>query len=171
MIVYSNDSGPIEYSIEEYHDPDSKRYYRIDYRPPMRANNRAYIKNKDLVTLSYENGCMYECLSGGVSDTLEPSFLTIEGELVLDGSVIWRCVPLSSRLYIGDTITASEWSCPEGAILSGSLIFNNWATFIKVLSIPEGISQFTLVNHITILRDSGLIEEFDKSLIIKVAQI
>jgi hypothetical protein len=171
MIVYSNDSGPREYSIDEFHDPDSKRYYRIDYRPPMRVNGRAYIKGKDVVTLSFENGCMYECLSGGVSALTEPAFITIEGELVLDGDVIWRCLPLSSKLMLGDVITSSSWDCLEGAILSSSLILNNWATFIKVLSIPVGIDRFILTNHMTVLRDSSLVEEFDKSLIIKVAQI
>ena len=171
MIIYSNDSGPIEYSNDEYHDPDSKRYYKLDYRPPKRVSGRAYTRGLDVITLSFENGCMYECLSGGVSDLVEPTFVTIEGELVLDGDVIWRCIALRTKLYLGDSITDSSWTSPEGAMLSSSLIVNNWATLIKVTSIPPGIDKFTLTNHITVLRDSSLVEEFDKSLIIKVAQI
>jgi hypothetical protein len=170
-IIYSNDSGPTIWPDTDKHDPNSKKYYYIDYRPATRLNTTEYVKGVDVVIPSISNGCMYECVSGGISSTTPPSFGTEEGKTTIDGDVLWKCKPLTSRLAAGDVITLSTWSSTAGVTTSLPITINNISTGVRVDSVLATLKKFTLTNHITILRATGRQEEFEKSLIITVKEL
>jgi hypothetical protein len=176
MIVYSDDSGPVTWPTSDLHDPHSKKYYYINYRPPVRENEKEYVKGVDVVILDTPNGCIYECISGGISNHLNAhqtnTFTTVEGKTTDDGDVKWKCKPDTSRLRDGDTITTSTWSSTEPSVtLSGEVVLSNIQTGVRVDAVSSSIKKFTLTNHITIQRLSGRVEEFDKSLIISVKEL
>lgn len=176
MIVYADDSGPVIWPTSDLHDPLSKKYYYINYRPPVRENEKEYVKGIDVVVLDTPNGCIYECISGGISNTLITHqtniFTTVEGKTTEDGDVKWKCKPDVSRLRHGDVITSSTWSSSEPSVtLSGGVVLSSIQTGIRVDSISSSIKKFTLTNHITVQRASGRVEEFDKSLIIGVKDL
>jgi hypothetical protein len=170
-IIYSLDDGPIVWPLTDLHDPNSKKYYYLDYRPNTRVNTAPYTKGLDIVIPAVFNGCMYECVSGGISATAEPIFTTKEGGFVDDGDVKWKCKTYAARLGIGDIITASSWVSDVGVTLSGGSILSGITTGIKVESVDPILKKFTLTNHITINRISGVQEEFDKSLIITLKNL
>lgn len=171
MIIYSDDSGPIIWPTTDQHDPSSKKDYFIAYRPLVRVSNKEYVKGADIVIPSVSNGCMYECISGGISAGSEPTFDTTEGQTTTDGTVKWKCKPLISKLAAGDTITASAWTGDTGVTLSDDAIINDVITVIKVTAVPVTAKTFTITNHITVLRASGRTEEFYKSLVISIKDL
>ena len=168
MIIYSDDSGPIIWPDTDRHDPSSKKDYTISYRPPTRVNSKEYVKGGDVVIPTVSNGCMYECISGGISASSEPTFDTTEGQTTTDGSVKWKCKPLVSKLEAGDTITISAWTGDTGVTISETAIINSIATIAKVTAVPSTAKTFTITNHITVSRSSGRTEEFSKSLVILI---
>ena len=176
MIIYSDDSGPVIWPTSDLHDPDSKKYYYIEYRPPVRENEKAYVKGVDVVVLDTPNGCIYECISGGISNHLSAhqvnTFTTVEGKTVDDGDVKWKCKPDTSRLRDGDTITTSTWSSTEPTVtLSGEVILSGIQTGVRVDAVDPTLKKFLITNHITIQRVSGRIEEFDKSLLVTIKEL
>lgn len=171
MIIYSSDTGPLYYPGEEYHDPESKRYYNLTYKPPVWSSNIAYVRHLDIVRPSVHNGCMYECLSGGRSSPLEPVFSTFVGDIIEDGNVIWRCLEYNAKLWPADEITESEWLSDDDITLSHSLLINNSATMVRVDAVNPTLDYFKITNRITIAREFGGVEQFDKSFIIKVKQL
>lgn len=171
MIIYSGDSGVVDLPEDHYHDPDSKIFYRLDYRPQFRRSSQYYIKGLDTVIPNTPNGCMYECISGGITADLEPSLPTLESKTVDDGTVKWKILPYTAKLWYGDIITSSTWVASQGVTLENSLISGGSTTFVKVTSVPPTSKFFTITNHIVILRASGLQEEYEKTLRVKVAQL
>jgi hypothetical protein len=169
-ILYSDDSGPILWPEEDSHDIDSQKYYDITYRPPFRQDETSYVKSDSVVIPLVRNGCMYECVSGGISDTTPPVFSTIENGTIDDGDVKWKCKVLKSKMDYGDVITDSEWIAESWITLENPLILADSTTAIQVTSItpPEGITSFKITNRITILRASSREEVFDKSIIIPI---
>ena len=172
-ILYSDDSGPIYWPEEDSHDPESKKYYEITYRPPVRQNNIAYIKGVSVVIPFTSNGCMYECTSGGISGSVEPDWGTLENGTTEDGDVKWKCKPYNAKLEAGDTIPTSTWTADSWVTLDNPVTFdgNATATRVSAMTVPTGTTTFTLTNHITVSRASGRSEEFDKSLIIPIRSL
>lgn len=170
-ILYADDSDKVQWPDTDSHDPNSKKYYYISYRPPTRVNSTAYIKNTDVVIISPFNGCMYECISGGISAATIPTFETIEGKTTIDNDVKWKCKTYIARLQPGDTVTASTWTSDTGVVLDLDIIIDDITTGIRVTSVPTTLKKFTITNHITVLRVSGRIEEFDKSLVIPIKEL
>jgi|APLak6261659120_1056016.scaffolds.fasta_scaffold00101_8 hypothetical protein len=173
-ILYSDDSGQVIWPETDLHDPDSKKYYYIMYRPPVRLSSQEYIKGISIVIPSTPNGCIYECVSGGISSLTEPTWGTVEGGTTDDGDVKWKCKPANVRLMAGDVITTSTWTGPSWVTLANIAdIIDNRITRCKVTAmiVPTGTTTLTLTNHITVTRASGITEEFDKSLIITIADL
>jgi hypothetical protein len=167
-ILYVDDSGPIIWPDTDSHDINSKKFYYINYRPSTRINSTEYIKGVDVIIPSTSNGCMYECVSGGISAISEPIFDTTEGKFVVDGTVKWKCKPFLARLGSADVITISSWTGDVGVTTSSPIILNNIATGVRVDSAPSTVKKITITNHITVLRSSGRTEEFEKSIIIPI---
>jgi hypothetical protein len=168
MIIYSDDSGPIIWPLNDNHDPLSSKDYTISYRPQVRVSGKEYVKGVDIVIPAVSNGCMYVCTSGGLSASSEPVMGTTEGGYTDDGTVRWQCKPLISKLMAGDIITTSAWTGDTGVTLSSPAIINDIATITKVTAVPATAKTFTITNHITVLRTSGRTEEFYKSIIITI---
>jgi len=171
--MYSDNSGLTYWPEEDSHDPDSKRYYEITYRPPTRQNSIAYTKGVSVVIPTTPNGCMYECISGGISASSEPTWGTVENGTTEDGDVKWRCKTYNSRLESGDTISASTWTADSWVTLDNPVAFdgNATATRVSAMTVPTGTTSFTLTNHISVTRASGRLEEFDKSLVIPITDL
>jgi len=174
MIVYSKDNAKQKWPGSDQHDPDSIKDYAILYRPPEREDNREYIQGVDVVTAPVPNGCMYECVSGGISAPEPPAeFPTVEGETFHDGDVEWLCLAIRSRLSPGDHISASSWvASHEDITLMDPIIFNNdTATAVLVADVPADLKEFEITNTIEVDRVSGRHERFDKTLIVKVKSL
>jgi hypothetical protein len=169
-IIYSEDSGQIYWPDTDLHDPNSEKDYYISYRPPVRQSNKAYVKDVDVVILSVDNGCMYECVSGGISASSPPTFNTIEGGYTDDGTVRWKCKPLISKLKDGDTITTSTWTGDTGVTLTNPDIIGD-STVVKVTATPSGATSFKITNRVVITRSNGRTETFDKTLVIPIAEL
>lgn len=171
--MYSDDSGPIYWPDEDSHDPDSKKYYEITYRPPTRQNSTTYVKGVSVVIPATPNGCMYECISGGTSGVSIPTWLTLENGTTEDGDVKWKCKPYNAKLETGDTISISTWTVDSWVTTDNPISFdgNATATRVSAMTVPTGSTTFTLTNHITVVRASGRTEEFDKSLIIPIRSL
>jgi hypothetical protein len=170
-IIYSDDSGQVIWPDADLHDPSSKKYYYIDYRPPTRVSSKEYIKGLDVIVPTTANGCMYECISGGISASVEPVFDTTEGKTTDDGTVRWKCLPATTRLLTGDAITTSTWTSTVGVTTELPVILDTKTTGIKVTLVDPLLKKFTLTNTITILRSSGRIEERIKSLVVTVGTL
>ena len=172
-IIYADDSGPVKWPKSDRHDPDSEKVYVIDYYPSVRENSTRYTKGLDVVVFSLDNGCMYECVSGGISDVSELAIIpTVEGENFDDADVEWKCQPLTTLLGKNDTITTSTWSGGTGVVLSDdAIILVGKSTEVKVIGIPEGVTSFTITNEIGITYSSGKTEIRNKSLIISVKEL
>ena len=170
MLVPANDSGPIIWSIEDQHDPDSKKDYSLSYQPGLYSTTTAYTKGSIVIPI-ISNGCMYECVSPGISGSSEPTWGTLENKLTEDNTVKWKCLVYDAKLKYEDTITLSTWSSDNVLItLEDDGILNDNTTIVKVSNVPSTIKKFNLTNHITILRASTRIEEFDKTLTILVKE-
>ena len=171
MIVYADDSGPISWPTEDSHDPSSKKYYYLFYRPEIYSTSKEYIKGVDIVIPTIPNGCMYECVSGGISGLTEPSWITQEGRTLEDNDVKWKCVSANLRLKAGDTITASTWSCDDATVtLESPIIISDRITGIKVSSVPSTLKKIRVTNHITVTRSSSRTEEFEKTIVIPIKE-
>lgn len=173
MIIYSDDSGQVIWPDTDLHDPNSEKYYYIEYRPALRQNEKEYVKGVDTVVLDPPNGCMYECVSGGISGTLleftASPFTTAESKYQDDGTVRWKCKPDTTRLRPGDSITASTWTTSDPAItLSDEVVLSGIQTGVKVSTVPSTLKKITITNTVTVQRVSGRTEKFDKSLVITV---
>jgi len=171
-IIYADDSGPVKWPKSDRHDPDSEKFYQIDYYPSLRANSTRYTKGADVVVFSVDNGCMYECVSGGISDTSEIATVpTIEGENFADADVEWKCKPLTTLLSKNDTITLSEWTGDTDVTFSDKSVINGKTTEVKILTIPDNVTSFTITNEVEILYSTGKTEKRNKSLIISVKEL
>jgi hypothetical protein len=168
VIIYSDDSGPIIWPDTDKHDPSSEKDYTISYRPQNRVDSKEYVKGVDIVIPITSNGCMYVCVSGGISASSPPTFGTTEGGYTDDGTVRWQCKPLVSKLLAGDTITLSTWTGDVGVTQSDPAIINDIATITKVTVVPATAKTFTITNHITVLRASGRTEKFSKSIVVGI---
>jgi hypothetical protein len=171
MIIYAGSSDLIVYPDTFKHDPDSKMYYSLIYRPFFRENSTYYIQDADVVIPNIPNGCMYECASGGITDTIEPVMVTNEGRTFDDGTVKWRTLPFTAQLGYGDKIINSIWAGDVGVLLGSSLTFKDCMTMVKVLEVPATSKTFQITNTITVLRQSGIEEQFDRTLKIGIKQL
>lgn len=171
MIIYSSNQGPIKWPKEDSHDPDSEVIYKLGYFLPVRANSKAYTQGVDIVVPTAPNGCMYECVSGGISDTSPPTLPTVECKLFTDGDVKWKTLPLLTQLNYGDIISSSTWSSDDGVTLVSETIIDSIATSVKVTTVPEGATTFTLVNTVEILYLSGETEKRQKSIVVNIREL
>lgn len=166
MALYALGDKPFKHPT--VYDPNEKVYYSISYRPRTRADSTEYLKGVDVVILTTPNGLLYECVSGGMSAATPPTFSTVEGDDTEDGSVTWRTRPYDLLLNTGDVITASTWTGTNGETIDNDAIVNSIQTKFRLTAVPAGATTATLVNHITVTRVNGDVEEFDRSIIIKV---
>jgi hypothetical protein len=170
-IVYSDASGVIDWPLTDLHDTLSEKYYTIEYRPDIWRPNISYIKGLDAILPLISNGCMYECISSGISGAIQPIFSTVEGKLVVDNDVSWRTITYSAILNSGDTISSSVWTASPGVTISDDEVVSSRATAIKVTSVLPTLCDFKLINTILINRASGRVEKLKRTLHITVGEL
>lgn len=169
-VIYSKGKGPVRWPSTDSHDPDSKKFYRMDYVPVVWTANTAVIDSVDVVIPTVDNGCMYECVSGGRTGTTEPTWLTVEDESTTDNDVEWKCLPRNSVLKSGDVITASTWAGDTGCTFDNTSIINGTATKGRLTAVPADVSEVTITNHVTITRLNGDVEEIDRSILLPITE-
>lgn len=170
-ILYDDGLNPYTHPVP--YDPDSKVFYSRSYRPPTRASNTEYIEGVDLVIPSTPNGFMYECSSGGISASSEPTFTAQKGKITTDGTVKWKAVPYSLLLHTGDIIKAasSTWSGTNSETIDSEEIVDSIQTKFRLTAVPADATSATIVNSFTVTRANGDEEEFDRTLIISVKEL
>ena len=165
------DSGLKPFKHPDPYDPDEKKYYSRQYRPSDWAAATEYIKGVSLVIPTTPNGLMYECTSGGISAATEPTFSTTEGATTTDGTVIWTAKAYDLLLNTGDSITASTWTGTNSETVDNDSIVGGIQTKFRLTAVPAGATSATLINHITVTRANADVEEFDRSIVIKVKSL
>jgi len=163
-ILYSSFKKPFKYP--GVHDKDSKVVYRINYRPENWTPSKEVVAGVDICQPTTPTGFIYECAVSGVTGLSQPTF---GGAEVTDGTAKW--VAKNDALLIGrlDTIGTSIWT-PSSGVTLDNMALSNGAAKCRVTAIPEGAATFTLTNHIVVNRDNGDVEEFDRTLIVKVSE-
>lgn len=170
MIIYSGDKDKEYWPETESHDPDSEVDYSIFYFLPEHVTSKAYTKGIDLIIPPVSNGCMYECVSGGITGSTVPVFPTKEGGKFEDGDVTWRTLPLTTRLGYGDTFT-STWTGSTDVILQDDIVVDNKYATVKVVAVPLDTSTFEITNTITIIYATGRTEIRQKTLVIPIKEL
>lgn len=170
-MIYSTNGGPQEWPEDDAHDPDSEVEYAIYWGLPIRRDSTSYKKGVDTVLPSVSNGCMYECVSGGITDAAEPYMETREGKKFDDGDVKWKTLPQNARMGHGDIISTSEWESDIGVVISATSIVDDIYTRARITSVPIDLTSFTLTNTATILYANGDTEKRVKSLIIPIKEL
>jgi len=160
-----------------YHDPDSKVFYSFRYRAPAWTADTAKIEKTgvseiaDIVRPTTSNGFYYECVSGGITGSTEPTWGTLDGESTIDNDVEWRAIPDNLLVKNGDTITASVWEVDDTDVIVDSDGINGFDTFARVTAVPATASSFILRNVVTITRADSKVEEITRSLKIKIGDL
>lgn len=150
----------------------------MQYRAPAWTSLTSYLEltgcgdRGDLVTPTASNGFLYEAVSSGVSDSVEPTWPSVTDATVDDGTVQWKAIPdVFNMLSSGDVITVSDWFADDDAITLSDDSVAGGRAYVKVSTVPSYLSQFILTNRVTIQRQGGLVETIDRSLKIKVKEM
>jgi hypothetical protein len=81
-----------------------------------------------------------------------------------DGNAIDPKVPSTS------SITDSSWAIQPNTATIDNESYTVNSTRCRVTSVPASATEFTLTNHITILHQSGDIEEDERSILVTIAE-
>lgn len=162
-IIYAEGNAPIDYT--QPHDPDESIFYAVAWRPKAWLQSTEYIKQHDIVTPTSNNGYVYVCSQSGISGATEPTW---NNKTVTDGTIVWQAMDDNSKLRAGDTITLSTWTVDDVNITLSDDVIISGVTLVKVSDVPSTLETFTLTNSVTITRVNGMVEKFDRSLIVTV---
>ena len=165
-INISKGCGP--YVFKCAHDPNSKVYYTHTYRPRIWQPNKYYIKDVDIVIPTTPNGMAYQIDSGGISGANEPAWIVIEGKKTEDNTVTYKAEKYDYFLDYGDSVVASTWTGATGVSFDNDSIVGGIQTKARLVSVPTDAKSITIVNHVTINRVNGDVEEYDRSLILNI---
>ena len=178
MAIHLSDaSGPIKWPKTDNHDPQSKKYYFLTYRPNQWEPGTEYVKDSGVVVPLLGNGCLYVCVQSGISGGTEPVWSTQTGKIITDGTTKWKVTIDTSILRPGDEITSSTWTASEGVTLNATTlgtILNNRITAVRVDSVDPTLTSFSITNTVTITRSTFLpvsTEEYERTIIIPVKNI
>ena len=158
------------------HDPDSKVYYSFRYRAPAWSANEEKLEAAgldeigDVVRPSTANGFYYEAISGGVTDSSEPTWSTTKDGQTIDGSVIWKSIPDDMFLKDSDSISSSIWECDTVGVTLDNDGSTGYDTYVRVTAVPVDVTSFILRNVVTITRADGKQEEFNRSIKVKIKE-
>jgi len=81
---------------------------------------------------STPNGYQYICTTAGESGAVEPTWPTIIGATVTEGSVIWTCAAVDTT-SLAETVSSAPWVAQAGiAVLASSLVGQIASVFLDV---------------------------------------
>jgi hypothetical protein len=160
MIYPADAKGP--YKVPGVHDPQSKRFVGVMYRPPVWTANTVYYyrgeDDYDVVIPTVFNGFLYNVINPGKSAATEPVWPTTVDETVTCGSVIFKAAAYN-LMPDAENIVTSTWVATDSVTLINP---SSTATSAQVMisAVPTGVEAFTLTNHTVRSND----EEQDVSL-------
>lgn len=153
------------------HDPGDEKFYSFVWKPPIWAASSDYLLDS-VVRPTVFNGFIYTCSSPGVSETVEPTWITgLDKKTVETTNLTWVSTAYNLNLMPLDSITASTWKSDVGIILTNDSETDG-ITQVKV-SILEGaiLSSFTLTNIVEISRQDGKIETLERSILVSITEL
>lgn len=157
------------------HDPDEQLYYTIRYRAPnwsalAEKKKQNDIDNSgDVVKPTVATGYYAECISSGVTGSVEPAWISEEDAEVDDGTVKWKMHTDDFSLESGDVITDSEWSGDTGVTFDNDGI-DGFDTYARVTAVPANVTSFIITNEVIVTRANGRVETINRSLKIKIKE-
>lgn len=165
MIVYLANSDEI-LEIAAPHDPDAELFYGFKFKPEAWQPNTVYDKMRSIVVPTVPNGYVYPIESNGISGATEPAWKTKKKEITIDNTVEYKAAEYNIFLYSDETLTGSTWEATDLVPIASESFTAEGETLVKVGPIPDGVSQFTITNHVT----KNTTEKDDRSLIINVKE-
>lgn len=156
------------------HDPDAKIYYSFRYRAPAWSSSTekreitGLDEIADIVRPGTANGFYYECYSAGITGTTEPTWPTTKDGTIIDGTVTWKAVPDDTLIRDGDAITSSSWECDTVGVVMDNDSYTGFDTSVRITAVPSDATSFILRNVITITRSGGNVEDYNRSIKIKI---
>lgn len=150
------------------HDPDDKEVYTLIYRPEVWTANREVIEGDLIVIPTIPNGCMYLVAQGGVTGTVQPTWKTISGGIIVDNNVKFKCLPYNLLLKTGDTITSFEFLPVTGVTIDNSSLINASTVRFRVSAVPTDAITITLTCRIQVTKANGLLAQYDNSIILNI---
>jgi hypothetical protein len=173
-ILYSSNKGQL---ITIDHDPDAKNLYTLIYRPETWVASREVIQDSIILIPTIPNGCMYLCVQGGITGTVEPIWKTQRNAINTSGSAIFKTLVYSLKLKTGDTIQANvgegwpshELILPIGLTVDNIALINQSIVQFRVLTVP-GIGLHSITSRISILKANGIYIRYDDTVNLNVVQ-
>ena len=163
-ILYATGPEAVKYPTK--HDPDEKVFYGFRLAPEDHYLNFAYYLD-DVVIPSVVNGFYYVCTKPGISGLTEPTWSTVINGKTTDGSVTWKAIPYDFMMKPGDSLS-SDWITSDPITLDnkGSDAVKTW---VRVASIDDSaLTQFSITNRVQITRLDSKVENYDRTLIVKI---
>lgn len=156
------------------HDPDESLYYTFRYRAPNwsslteKKEKTSADDSGDIVAPLTVNGFYAECTSTGITGASEPTWPTVDGETVDDGTVEWTMHTDHFEIEPDDVITESTWEADDDVVMDNNGV-TNFDTYVRVTAVPDA-SSFTLTNIVTITREIGFVETINRSITLRIKE-
>lgn len=164
MLYIPTSRGQIK--VARVHDPDSKQYADITYRPGVWQANTVYYHREtddyDAVIATTFNGLYYKVINPGLAGATEPTWPTTVGATVKDGGIVWEAVAYN-LLPPTESISTSTWVATDGVTIDQQTSTTSSAQ-CRIAAVPVGVTGFSLTNHT--VKSNG--EEDDVTLQFKV---
>ena len=166
-IFQATQKGPLV--IPGYIDPDDVTTVKVYWGAPTFEANTVY-RLGDICRPTVDNGYYYECTVNGKSAATEPA--TWGQTTQISGTAKFIAIPFDLFVLPDEQLTsldvdrpASAWTASDSVIIANAT--NDFvSTTVDITSIPDGVTSFTLTNHV--VKGNG--EERDKTFKYKVRE-
>jgi hypothetical protein len=158
----TGDSPTLDY------DTDNKLLYYLILRPEPWTTGREVIQDKLLIMPTVANGCMYQCVQGGITGATEPNWTTAKNSIVISGTAKFKSIPYNLLLQTGDVIEANnpaswpayEFVLPNGLTIDNISVLNSNTVQFRIMTTP-GIGEYTIVCRVSVKKVSGIYVRYD----------
>jgi hypothetical protein len=121
----------------------------------------------DRVVPSTDLGIALVCVAPGVTGATEPTWSTVHGTKITDGSVVWKVTYTLSLLEFGEQITSSEWICDTVGVTLAQDTHTFKSATVFVSTIPSTVESIIVTNTITTSNSTARV--YERSFIVPVA--
>jgi hypothetical protein len=166
MLVFAAEAkGPLK--VPGYIDYDDVTTIKVYWGAPVFATETVY-REGDICRPTVDNGYYYSCTTNGKAAATEP---TTWGQVTqTSGTAKFEAVPYDLFVLPGEQLSTLDVDRPASAWVASDLVTignatNDFvSTTIEVQAIPDGVTSFTLTNHV--VKGDG--QEREKSFTYKV---
>ena len=152
------------------HDPDNKEVYTLIYRPEVWTTGKEVIEGDLIVIPTVPNGCMYLVAQGGVTGTVQPTWKTTSGSIIIDNNAKFKCLPYNLLLKTGDSITSFEFLPVTGITIDNSSLINGAIITFRISAVPTNTTTLTLTCRIQVTKANGILAQYDNSIVLNLLQ-